>query len=814
MTPALSRRLRVRLRLSALALYWERLWPRLWPAVALTGAFIAIALFDVLPRLPATAHLLVLVVFAGAFVWALAHALPALGPVGRRAARQRLDAAAGERPLAALDDRLALGRDDALATALWRRHQQRMAAAAETLAVRLPAPGLPRHEPWGVRAGVVLLLVIAVAAGGRHWHDRLARAVEPRLGSGGPAGAVEVWITPPSYTSRPPLFLRGDRNGASDAAALQVPAGSRVLARVTGVSSVPRLRIGDRDLPFAALAGDQGAPTAYRSEATVEAGDRLGVYAGLRELAAWPLQVIPDRAPSVDAPRLGADQGNGLLDVGFEVTDDYGVSQVEARIRLSGDADDEPAEELRLALTTAAAGGAVTTGRAFLDVAAHPWAGRKATLTLEATDGIGQSGISPTVPIVMPERIFSHPVAREIVAERRRLIDPSLPVKASVATALTAILADPSRFNGDTVVALGLSVARWRLIGDEADGRSAAVGSVYDLLWDIALRLEDGGIGSAERRLAQAQQQLTEALRAGAPENQIEHLMDALTEALDEYLAAAAAELSRRPEMQMPSMPFGRTLHADALRGMLDRVRELSRAGAREEAQALLNDLQGLLESVRLGLRQGPVSERLRAAGELMQSLRDLEARQRTLLDETYQKLRQQREQRRGGGRHGNEGAAETDALAQQTLRGDLGDLAEKMQDRLGIIPRPLGAADQAMQDAAHALTGDSLSEAVGAQSQAAEALGQAIAEAQQAITSQMGDGIGGFGVAGSDGGGDPFGRPAGGSHGLATGNVGIPERAEIERIQDLLRELRRRAGERDRPGDELDYIKRLLRPF
>ncbi len=176
------------------------------------------------------------------------------------------------------------------------------------------------------------------------------------------------------------------------------------------------------------------------------------------------------------------------------------------------------------------------------------------------------------------------------------------------------------------------------------DGNGSAVRSVRALLWDLALRLEDGGIPAAERRLAEARQRLADALRSGASEADIERLMDTLKDALDEFLAALATELSRRPEVGVPPLPFGQTLRPESLRGLLDRARDLSRAGARDEARALIGDLQRALDRLRLGLRQGPASDQLRAAQSLMQDLRSLEARQRALLDETFQHLREQQD--------------------------------------------------------------------------------------------------------------------------------------------------------------------------
>ena len=41
-----------------------------------------------------------------------------------------------------------------------------------------------------------------------------------------------------------------------------------------------------------------------------------------------------------------------------------------------------------------------------------------------------------------------------------------------------------------------------------------------------------------------------------------------------------------------------------------------------------------------------------------------------------------------------------------------------------------------------------------------------------------------------------------------------LPPASAVERARSILDELRRRAGERARPRDELDYIDRLLRRF
>ncbi len=85
--------------------------------------------------------------------------------------------------------------------------------------------------------------------------------------------------------------------------------------------------------------------------------------------------------------------------------------------------------------------------------------------------------------------------------------------------------------------------------------------------------------------------------------------------------------------------------------------------------------------------------------------------------------------------------------------------------------------------------------------------------QAMQAMASKRG------GTGSSDGMGtgdneDPFGRN-GPSFGPQTGgNVKVPSQMDIQRAREILEELQRRAGDRGRPENELDYLDRLLRRF
>ena len=135
---------------------------------------------------------------------------------------------------------------------------------------------------------------------------------------------------------------------------------------------------------------------------------------------------------------------------------------------------------------------------------------------------------------------------------RRKLVTPTQAVRARVISALDKISSRPRHFFSDRVVFLALRVARARLVHDRTP---AGVPSVQALLWDTALRIEDGEFSIAERDLREAQKRLMAALEKKAGSAELERLMESLQQALERYLAALQKELARRELTQTPSIP-------------------------------------------------------------------------------------------------------------------------------------------------------------------------------------------------------------------------------------------------------------------
>src|SRR3546814_6021646 len=92
--------------------------------------------------------------------------------------------------------------------------------------------------------------------------------------------------------------------------------------------------------------------------------------------------------------------------------------------------------------------------------------------------------MSEPVRVRLPERVFTHPIARLIIETRKRLADDRR-ARHDVPRRLDAIGRMGDMFGDDTVVHLGLATAKWRLRRDQD---AAAVDAVRDLHWDTARR--------------------------------------------------------------------------------------------------------------------------------------------------------------------------------------------------------------------------------------------------------------------------------------------------------------------------------------
>ena len=800
---------RRRLWLARGALLWERLWPALMPPAAVAGLFLALALSDVLTGLDGYLHAGLLAAFALAFLGLLYRGLRGFSWPSEPAARRRIELSSGlpHRPLQALQDSLVGGRGDPMATRLWDLHRKRLEASIGRLRVGLPRPNLAGRDPYALRGVVVLLLAVALFAGWSDGAARIERALKPSFAAGPPPAPprLDVWVTPPDYTGEAPIFLAAVDPKAGP---FKAPVGSEVLAQVQGGDGATALALGESTTKF-----DSIGEGTFRATGKILTGGRLAVVDNGTVIASWPYTLIQDQPPIAGFTRPPSETERHSLRLDYAASDDYGVSKVEVIITrriASGEAPALPGQPDKIVIELPGPGADLRTahGVAFRDLTPHPWAGTPVRLQLIATDAIGQQGLSKPFDMILPAREFHHPIARAIIEQRRQLtLDPNN--RLAVGRRLLAIGNEPDAYDGDPVVALALRIGGRRLMYDKT---GADLSGVQDLLWQTALRLEEGGIASAEEALRQAEQALQDALDHGASDQEIQRLMDQLQQAMNQFLdqlMQQAQQDAAKNGQQMPD-PHQLALQRSDLQRMLDRAREMARGGARDAARQMLSQLQAMLENLRANPYAGQMDPMQRQAQKMMRDLSDLAQRQQSLLDKTFRQSQQQGTDQAAPDQSGS-------ADEQAKIRGDLEDLTGRLGMMLGKVPEQLSDADRNMGLAEGDLRAGDPNSAVQPETQALQSLQQGAQSMMQALAQR-------FGVKPGDRGGpepdefgqsqDPLGRNLPGLGQVDTGDVKLPDKSDLQRAREILDELRRRAGDSERPRYELDYLDRLLKRF
>lgn len=893
--------LTTKLALTRAVLAWERLWPSLWLPLAIALGFVALALIGVPSWLGdltyGWGHLTLLLALGGLFLWSLRRGAVHWTPATHEDAIRRLERDSGlaHRPVSTLADRPA-DAGNQMAMALWQAHQEREAARLKNLRVSAPEPSMVRLDRFGLRAGLALALVLGLAIAAGNPGQRIALAFQPDLRSPYAAAppTLDVWIDPPAYTGRVPMLLaRADDDTASatpapgaptalspaadatDAAPqrLAVPVGSVLLAKVNGGSGLPELVLtgGNGDaadetvIPFETV-----GPRAHQIETPIEAGTALTIRQDGDTLAGWTITVVPDLAPTATMVEPPSATERAALAIHFAAADDYGLDAVEARIdRLDSLGEVASREPVVLPLSLPGGAPEAVDAKDFHDLTPHPWAGQPVRVTLIARDAVDQEGRSEPVDIILPERRFTHPVAQAIIEQRKRLTtEPS--AKDDIAQVLMSIAVRPHQYYHDVVTFLALRTAAGRLVLNDEDAET--VEAVQKLLWDTALRVEDGELSLAERELREIERKLMDLLaQDSVDQDELDKLLNEMREAIDKMLQAMAEQMremmqnGEQSAEQMQPVDPNQVIQRQDLMEMLERAREMAQAGAKDAAREMLSQLREMMENLRAGRPQMMSPEQL-AAQEMMRQLQDLAEQQQRLMEETFKNHQQdqqfgnrgqqnlgqqpfggqqgqqpgQRQQGQQGqsrpgqqgqpgqGQPGRDGSLQgmtADQLAQmqEQLRRQLGEFMRKLGEGLGEIPQSFGQAERSMKGAGDALGQNQPGEAVGPQGDAIEALQDGAQALSEAMQQQQQAGGGQATTPGAQGQAqdgqrrDPLNNDGRDNQGYASDGTNrhpLPTDSDLLRSREIFDELRRRSGESGRPPLELDYIDRLLKRF
>ncbi|ARO13759.1 hypothetical protein BVG79_00405 [Ketogulonicigenium robustum] len=769
----------------------------------------------------------------------------------------RLDATMAGQPLATLLDSQATGTDDPQATALWHAHIRRMIRTAGGARAVAPHFDVAKSDSFGLRYMALIALVVAAVFGQR---SALAPPPAPDF-TGLPADIAswEGWAIPPGFTGLPTLYLGDQPEGSLD-----LPEGTRIQLNLYDTQHVLSV-----EQTVAAPQADAQAP----EQVFTVAQDGTLIINGAPG-AEWDVGMLPDQPPEITLLPDRKATADGQFEWPFTALDDYAITGGHVTITLDLNKIDrrhglatapEGVEPIVLDLPLPFSGARREVSGTITDTLSQTaLAGLPVIVQAEVTDAAGQIGRSEAIEMILPGKRFFQPVARAIAEQRRDLLwSPQNAGRVLGLLRATAYRPETLITNRNTRLRLAYAI---RLLDRPDVDRP----EVTQLLWEIAMQFEEGALADARARLRRAQERLDEAMRSGASEAEIQELMDELRAATEDYLDMLAQNMTPgESTLDRPPREEGetQTVTQDQIQALMDRIQELMNEGRMAEAADLMRQLNELLENLQMQEGEGGESRDGNGQGGAMQDLQDTLRNQQGLADETFRQMQEEFGRNRntppggptqgdsrgnapdpqgegdesadeqqdqqgdgaspqpgedeGAGAGSESGDQNTDTLrqAQRALRAQL----DALQDGLPQLSGPsaeaaedaLGRAGEAMDNAETALQNGDLPGAIDQQGAALDALREGMQALRDAMNDAQGEGplsqTDENPSASSPERNDPLGR--GGGAGGPQGNQEnvLPDENGPRRAEDILNELRRRAGERERAQQELDYLRRLL---
>ena len=661
-------------RLGYVALIWQGLWPRLLPfiTIALTGLALTLSGFWLIA--PTNLRWLFQAIF-GALVFLSLYPLLKIGalPTYNDVVRF-LDSDTAHAPLQSAHDTPAGECPDALTRQLWNAHQKRTIQQISDLNPRLPHLHITKRDPYALRHMALLACIAACFTAGSDWRLRIASAfIAPERLQGLASFRVDGWINPPVYTRLPPVVLE-----ASDVSlkAYRIPIGSEVLMRFAGINAKDITLKSSEGLNEQNVVKNNQPETAkisalLQKKFIVTKDAKLVLHGNWLTRWSipqkeWTFSIIPDLPPQITLIGEPLASSRGNLEVIYTAQDDYGLHSLEAVFEptqpdvLQRAIIAPPRLTLNIpaqSMLNNAQNASSEITKTLLEIADHPWAGSPVKMHLVARDEASQETKTPLITLELPQRTFTKPMAKALSDLRRDIVLDRSAAKP-VQKALEALQLEPEMFQIPTSQYLGLRLLSQSLERLHRRARltqqpisNEALLEIADLMWEMAVRIEDGDIGDSERALKAAQQALDKALKEGATPQELTRLSQELRQAMDRYVK----DMKAQNRLAQPQTPSGRknsnikTISPEYLADLLKRIEELAQSGQTAEAQKLLDQLKNIMNNLQNARPKRPLSAQEEAQRKaIQQSMRDLGALyqdQNNLRDQTFQQDTQQQAQ-------------------------------------------------------------------------------------------------------------------------------------------------------------------------
>ncbi|MCQ9154804.1 DUF4175 domain-containing protein [Acidomonas methanolica] len=523
--------------------------------------------------------------------------------------------------------------------ALWSVHAWRVARTLGPLRAGWPRPALTRPERW-TAATLLAALALSALVAGSHAPSRIYAGFVPGQDDADvPLPQIQAWIDMPDYAPGAPVFLN-DRDSHAE-----VPQGARLTATVTDTDGKPYFA----GAPIGALETHRLDSRSWSLKTALEGSGRLALRVRGRDVASWRLTVQPDLPPAITWNGTpGKTEEGWATEFRWKTSQAHGVRALEAEIRLKSINSTKILRvPLKLDGTPKEA-----TGDEAVDLSANPWAGEEVSAVLRATSVSGLDGRSRAVTFRLPARPFHDPIARALVALRRRLA-LGQENRITAANELRA-LTDVTPVHETGVILAMLLSASALTDSDDPDAPEEVIG----LTWAAALYLED--IRESGRDIALANLDIRAA--QAAVQAQIEHMRqlgaagqkEAEQEELARRMKTLRDALNRRMQLLMrdalssglimPDMGDAQEDADDAFSRLMQRLQSDAANGHEDDALKRLQQLQSMTQAMRKATPQDlmALAHQIRAqqrAALQRQALHDLVRHETGLLDHAQSRL-------------------------------------------------------------------------------------------------------------------------------------------------------------------------------
>lgn len=337
----------------------------------------------------------------------------------------------------------------------------------------------------------MLLMVIAGLWAGPDASRRLELAVKPRGVFDYPIAEVTMIVTPPAYSGRQSfterLVLDQEEGDNPSSAPTTIPEGSKILIMVGKTPYPPTLHVGGQKIEFLLTEGG-GYAAEFIAYAQLDWEIKQGSYV----MGQWPLLLLEDEQPVIDRAELRIlKEGGGLFGLSLGVSDDYGLKKVSVAVTIAKDDQKTGYDETILPISHLKQ----FDGNIFVDLTSSSFAGEQVNLMVKAEDEAGQIGQRMIENIILPEKDFSKPLSRKIIEIRDAIRKkPDERVKMARQIMALGLVPDngPMETQAPAVYYMALRSAYWRLT---TPLKAEDVESAQQILWDLAVLLEDGDAG-------------------------------------------------------------------------------------------------------------------------------------------------------------------------------------------------------------------------------------------------------------------------------------------------------------------------------